>query len=144
MLAVGMFAWVARYGLFSMAATDHPVMWMVIGGILLHGICYDFFFVTGFLYVDRTAPKAIRGQAQGFLVLVTQGLGLGIGAKVVEYLVASSKTTILQDDGTLRDAGTNWHGFWMTLSVIALIVLIAFVTLFRERASTQAAQAKPT
>ncbi|MFG0259579.1 MAG: MFS transporter, partial [Phycisphaerales bacterium JB041] len=86
MLLVGMLAWVVRYGLFYLAVDD-SVMWMVLLGIILHGICYDFFFVTGMIYVDKAAPTTIRGQAQGFLVLVTQGLGLGIGAKVFFWLV---------------------------------------------------------
>ncbi len=79
MLLVGMGAWVARYGLFA-AAADNRVLWMVFLGVLLHGICYDFFFVTGMIYVDKRASVDIRHQAQGFLVLVTQGLGLGLGS----------------------------------------------------------------
>ncbi len=122
MLAVGMLAWVARYGLFSFGADD-KVMWMALGGILLHGICYDFFFVTGFLYVDRAAPKELRGQAQGFLVLVTQGLGLGVGAKVVDALVTSHT-----DAAKVLD----WSGFWRILALAALVVLVAFVALFRD------------
>lgn len=86
MLAVGMLAWAVRYGLFAGAA-EGTAAWMVLAGILLHGICYDFFFVTGFIYVDKRAPKEIRAQAQGFLVLLTQGLGLGIGAQVFAALV---------------------------------------------------------
>ncbi len=86
MLLIGMIAWVLRYGLFSVAATGN-VTWMVLIGIILHGICYDFFFVTGQVYVDKKAPKAIRGQAQGFLVLMTLGLGLWIGAKVSSAIV---------------------------------------------------------
>jgi len=82
MLLVGMFAWVARYALFAGAWTDKVDM-MVILGILLHGVCYDFFFVTGQIYVDKRAPTAIRGQAQGLLVLMTLGLGLWIGANQV-------------------------------------------------------------
>jgi len=129
MLAVGMFAWVLRYGLFSFAA-DGNVMWMALVAILLHGICYDFFFVTGFLYVDRVAPRELRGQAQGFLVLVTQGLGLGAGAQVVDALVAQN-----------TDAAKvmNWQSFWSTLAIAALIVLVAFVVLFRERSKPQTA-----
>ena len=81
MLLIGMLAWVARYALFAIGAPDH-VAWMLILGIVLHGICYDFFFVTGQIYTDKAAPKAIRGQAQGMLVLFTLGLGMFIGAKV--------------------------------------------------------------
>jgi len=81
MLAVGMLAWVVRYALFALGASD-GVTWMILGGILLHGICYDFFFVTGQIYTDRIAPAAIRGQAQGMLVLFTLGIGMLIGAQV--------------------------------------------------------------
>lgn len=81
MLAVGMAAWVVRYGLFS-AAAPSGMHAMILIGIILHGICYDFFFVTGQIYTDKTAPKEIRGQAQGMLVLFTLGLGMFIGAQV--------------------------------------------------------------
>lgn len=81
MLAVGMLAWVARYALFAIGAPS-GVVWMMIGGIVLHGICYDFFFVTGQIYTDRVASKEIRGQAQGLLAMLTIGLGMLIGAQV--------------------------------------------------------------
>ena len=81
MLFVGMLAWVARYGLFAVAAGD-GIAWAIVSGVVLHGICYDFFFVTGQIYTDKVAPKKIRGQAQGMLVLFTLGIGMFIGAQV--------------------------------------------------------------
>ena len=81
MLMVGMGCWVARYALFAIGAPDQ-VMWMLLLGVALHGICYDFFFVTGFIYTDKKAPAAIRGQAQSLLVFLTQGLGMFIGFRM--------------------------------------------------------------
>lgn len=81
MLAIGMLAWVVRYALFAIGTPD-SVIWMMYGGIILHGICYDFLFVTGQIYTDMAARKEIRAQAQGLLVLFTLGLGMLIGARV--------------------------------------------------------------
>ncbi|MDG2207467.1 MAG: MFS transporter [Pirellulales bacterium] len=78
MLMIGMASWVLRYVLFAFGAPDQ-VTWMLLLGVLLHGICYDFFFVTGFMYTDNKAPTEIRGQAQSLLVFLTQGLGLFFG-----------------------------------------------------------------
>lgn len=78
MLLIGMGSWVVRYALFALGAPDQ-IAWMLFLGVALHGICYDFFFVTGFIYTDSKAPKAIRGQAQSLLVFLTQGLGMFFG-----------------------------------------------------------------
>ncbi|TWU42439.1 MFS transporter [Novipirellula artificiosorum] len=125
MLAVGMGAWVLRYGLFAMAA-NHQIGWMIIGGILLHGICYDFFFVTGMIYVNKKTPAAIRSQAQGFLVLVTQGLGMFVGAQVFGGLEVFQTT-----DGVL-----DWQGFWMYPAIFAAFVMFGFILLFWDKAPT--------
>lgn len=81
MLAIGMGFWVLRYALFAFGAPSE-VAWMILSGIIIHGICYDFFFVTGQIYTDKVAPKRIRAQAQGLLVFFTLGLGMFIGAKI--------------------------------------------------------------
>jgi nucleoside transporter len=90
MILVGMLAWVLRYVLFSFGAPEQ-VVWMLFAGLALHGICYDFFFVTGFMYTDKTAPKEIRGQAQSMLVFFTQGVGMFIGYKIADYQIKPVK-----------------------------------------------------
>ena len=133
MLAVGMLAWVARYGLF-MGAADEQIKWMVLGGIILHGICYDFFFVTGQIYTDQVSGAKIRGQAQGFLVLITQGLGMLIGAQLSGRLVERFTTTV----GEVQVV--DWKSVWMYPAGFSLGVLIVFVLLFKN---DKAAQATP-
>ncbi len=82
MILVGMLAWILRYILFSFGAPDQ-VTWMLLAAVILHGICYDFFFVTGFMYTDAKAPAEIRGQAQSLLVFLTQGVGMFVGYKIM-------------------------------------------------------------
>lgn len=122
MLLVGMLAWVLRYALFAIAAED-AIIWMVFVGILLHGICYDFFFVTGFIYADRRAPLRVRGAAQGFLVLVTQGLGLGLGAQIIGRIVGAYE---------LESGGHDWTMIWLIPCGFAAAVMLCFFALFRD------------
>lgn len=125
MLIVGMAAWVARYGLFAGAADD-KIVWMVITGIVLHGICYDFFFVTGQIYVDNVSTAKIRGQAQGFLVLVTQGLGMLIGAQFIGRLVAMNTTG--EGDTSVID----WQSVWIVPCIFAGVIMVIFFLFFRD------------
>ncbi|WP_437186936.1 MFS transporter [Planctomicrobium sp. SH668] len=122
MLVAGMAAWVGRYGLFA-AGADEKVLWMILAGIILHGICYDFFFVTGMIYVDKRAPAAIRNQAQSFLVLMTQGLGLGIGAKLFAAHVRMQ---------TGADGAVDWKTVWMYPAIFAAAVMVFFALAFRD------------
>jgi nucleoside transporter len=125
MLAIGMGAWVLRYLLFAWGAPD-AMFWMIAGGILLHGICYDFFFVTGQIYVDKKSTPAVRGQAQGFLVLVTYGVGMFIGAQVAGIVFNG----FLGGDTTL--ALEAWQRFWVLPAAFAAFVLVGFLIAFRD------------
>lgn len=98
MLAVGMGCWVLRYLLFAFGAPDQ-VVWMILIGVIIHGICYDFFFVTGQIYTDKKAPEAIRGQAQGMLVLFTLGIGMLVGAQVAGKVEAANTPPAVAEHG---------------------------------------------
>jgi nucleoside transporter len=126
MLMAGMGAWVLRYVLFSLGAPG-AVFALIVLGILLHGICYDFFFVTGQIYVDKKSTHGVRGQAQGFFVLVTYGVGMFIGAQIAgnvynRFLAGAPKLTLDQ-----------WARFWMLPAGFAAAVLVLFAVFFRER-----------
>lgn len=165
MLFVGMLAWAVRYGLFALGADD-GVVWMILVGIALHGICYDFFFVTGQIYVDKKAPREIRGQAQGFLVLMTQGVGLGIGAQIVQRFIVNpnksenlaslekqakslrSQWSELSDRTTAKAAEIwqkstelylqthDWETIWMICAGMAAVIMVLFLLLFRDDTKT--------
>jgi nucleoside transporter len=128
MLLAGMGAWVLRYLLFAGAAPG-AVYWMIALGILLHGICYDFFFVTGQIYVDKKSTAAIRGQAQGFFVFVTYGVGMLIGAQVAgnvydRFLSGAAALSLEQ-----------WRSFWLLPAIFAAVILVFFGLAFHDRES---------
>lgn len=123
MLGLGMLAWVIRYALFAYGNVDANY-WMLIGGIVLHGICYDFFFVTGQIYTDNLAGEKFKSAAQGMVTLATYGVGMLIGSIISGPIVEAFKTA---------DGGHNWQSIWMIPAGIALVVLLLFLVLFKEK-----------
>ena len=125
MLLVGMAAWVTRYLLFAYG-NNMALVWMLYGGIVLHGICYDFFFVTGQIYVDQKAPPDVRAAAQGFITFVTYGVGMLIGSWLSGRIVDRYATTV---GGTVAH---DWHQIWLVPAAGAGAVLILFALFFRS------------
>jgi nucleoside transporter len=128
MLLVGMAAWMARYVLFAYG-DNHAMVWMLYAGILLHGVCYDFFFVTGQIYVDTKASIHIRAAAQGFIAFVTLGVGMFIGSYLSGWIV----------DQYVTPGGHDWRAIWLIPAAMALGVLVLFAAFFSSREEANAA-----
>ncbi len=123
MLLIGMAAWAGRYFLFSGYSATDSALWPVYLGVILHGICYDFFFVTGQVYVDQRADEKIRSAAQGFIAFATYGLGMFVGS-MIQGKVAGAYTA----EGGVKA----WDKIWMIPAIGAVGVLLIFLVMFKD------------
>ena len=121
-LAIGMAAWALRYVFFAFGDAG-SLYWLLLVGIVLHGICYDFFFVAGQIYTDKFAGARFRSAAQGMITLATYGIGILIGSLVAGPIV----------DAFATPDGHDWTQIWIIPAAIAAVVLVVFVALFRDR-----------
>ncbi len=122
MLAVGLVAWIIRFLCFGYGTASTE--WILFAAILLHGVCFDFFFVTGQIYTDTKAGEKIKAQAQGLITLATYGIGMGIGSWLSGKVVATYTNT---------EKITNWLSVWTVPAGIAAGVLVVFLLFFKER-----------
>ena len=129
MLIVGLIAWIIRFICFGYGDGGSGE-WMLFLAIVLHGVCYDFFFVTGQIYTDNKAGEKIKSSAQGLISLATYGIGMGIGS----YLSGIVKDMFKTGDTV------NWTYFWLVPAGIAAVVLIVFVLLFTDKKRIQATE----
>jgi nucleoside transporter len=121
-ILVGMMAWVIRYLLFAFGdAGEHT--YMLIVGILLHGICYDFFFVSGQIYTDFKAGEKVKSAAQGLITLATYGVGMLIG-----FWIAGK----ISDTFILNSGAPDWKMIWLIPSFFALLVFVLFLLIFKN------------
>lgn len=122
-ILVGMMAWVIRYLLFAFGdAGEHT--YMLIVGILLHGICYDFFFVSGQIYTDFKAGEKVKSAAQGLITLATYGVGMLIG-----FWIAGK----ISDTFILSSGAPDWKMIWLIPSFFALLVFVLFSLIFKNQ-----------
>jgi hypothetical protein len=126
-----MLAWSVRYVAFGWGNPGSG-MWLLYLGIILHGICYDFFFVSGQIYTDQHAGPKLRAAAQGFINFVTNGAGLFVGALVSGRVV---------DAYLLPQGGHDWRAIWIVPAVMAAVILVLFALLFRAKTEPAAASA---
>ena len=121
-LVIGMAAWVIRYALFAFGNADEA-LFMLITGIALHGICYDFFFVSGQIYTNAKAGEKVKSAAQGLITLATYGVGMLVG-----FAVAGAIT----DSYTLASGAHSWQQVWLFPAGFAAVVLVLFAILFKS------------
>ena len=120
-MLIGMVAWIVRYLFFAYGDTADMVGFLDLG-ILLHGICYDFFFVTGQIYTDKKAGEGIKSAAQGMITLATYGVGMLIGFYVAGLVSENYKTP----------EGHDWKSIWMVPAGIAAVVTLIFAFFFKD------------
>jgi nucleoside transporter len=131
MLVAGMVAWALRYVLFAYGNPDSRV-WMLWAGILLHGICYDFFFVTGQIYIDRKARPELRAAAQGLITFLTYGAGMFVGS----WLSGAVVEHYAQGGGMFA-----WRSIWLVPAALSAVILLLFLATFSDRSKGAARDA---
>jgi nucleoside transporter len=126
-LAIGMAAWGLRYGLFSLRG---PLP-LILFGIALHGICFDFFFAAGFIHVQKTAPEAISNSAQSLFAVLTYGLGMFLGTELSGRLNQHFTSETVDPDSGEKVRTTDWRSFWLVPCIGCVIALVIFLVFFQ-------------
>ena len=126
-LIIGLVAWIIRFVFFGYGHPDTS-LWMLYGAILLHGVCYDFFFVSGMIYTDAKAGEKIKSQAQGLISLATYGLGMLIGSIVAGKV----------KDLYTKDEVTQWLNVWLVPAGIAALSLLFLLLFFKDKKTANA------
>jgi nucleoside transporter len=124
-LIMGLIAWVIRYALFALAAPG-AITWMMIGGILVHGACYDFVYVASQVFIDQSVAPRHRAQAQGFFVLVSYGVGQGLGTLAAGFIF----NRIMSSDNATPQ---QWQTFWVIPLLFAVFVTLMFAIGFKNK-----------
>ncbi|MES2775041.1 MAG: MFS transporter [Bacteroidota bacterium] len=127
MIIAGMIAWLLRFMLFRYGDSGANY-WMLFTGILLHGICYDFFFVTGQMYTDSVAGEKYRNAAQGMITMATYGVGMWIGSIIAGYVAKQA---------AIAEGGHRWADVWLVPAAIAVAVLLFFGLFFHDKKHSQ-------
>jgi NHS family xanthosine MFS transporter len=122
-MLISMLAWVLRFGLFAFGnPTDG--LWMIIASCVVYGMAFDFFNISGSLFVETSTDSSIRSSAQGLFMMMTNGFGAILGSVSSGYLIDRFFTS---------ETGKNWHNIWLTFSIYSLIIAVLFSVLFKHK-----------
>jgi nucleoside transporter len=124
-MIIGMAAWAVRFALFAYFHEQPTATWMVLGGILLHGMCYDFIFVMGRMYVDKAAGDSLRASAQGLHAVFTLGAGMFVGSWLSGVVAQHYTANNVHD----------WKSIWLVPALMSALLIPVFLALFREKSA---------
>jgi NHS family xanthosine MFS transporter len=124
-MLIAMLAWVLRFGLFAYGDPSVAGTAMIIFSCIVYGMAFDFFNISGSLFVETTTDTSIRSSAQGLFMMMTNGVGAWLGSKISGYVISEY---FIYPDG-----GRDWHGIWLTFAIYALVVAVLFAILFRHK-----------
>ncbi len=122
-MLISMFAWVLRFGLFSFG-NPADALWMIILSCIVYGMAFDFFNISGSLFVETTTDSSIRSSAQGLFMMMTNGVGAFMGSKISGYLIDKYFTS---------NGAKDWHHIWLSFAGYALVIAILFMVLFKHK-----------
>jgi NHS family xanthosine MFS transporter len=125
-----MIAWFLRFGLFSFGNPGNN-LWMIVLSCIVYGMAFDFFNISGSLFIETETSSKIRASAQGLFMMMTNGLGAFFGSKLSGWMIDKYYTS--------AEGLKNWHGIWMTFSIYALIIAVLFAVLFKHSHKANAA-----
>jgi len=126
MFLIGMFAWILRLSLLAISAINSNVTLAIIA-VALHGFCWDFFFIAGYMYTDQIAHEKIKSQAQGLIIMFTQGIGMFVGS----FVMGNIYNQVVTEQGI--NALNQWKVFWSYPTIFAIIITIVFTLMFKEK-----------
>jgi nucleoside transporter len=127
-MILGMAAWAVRFALFAYFHEQPTATWMVLGGILLHGMCYDFIFVMGRMYVDKAAGDSLRASAQGLHAVFTLGAGMFVGSWL---------SGVVAQNYTNAQGVHDWKSIWLVPAIMSAVLIPVFLALFREKSTEE-------
>jgi len=119
-----MLAWVIRFGLFAYGDPAEG-LWMIILSCIVYGMAFDFFNISGSLFVETNTDPKIRSSAQGLFMMMTNGVGAYLGSKLSGYLIDNYYT--------MQGGAKDWHGIWLAFAIYALVIAVLFLVLFKHK-----------
>ncbi|TGE21131.1 nucleoside permease [Hymenobacter metallicola] len=124
-----MIAWVLRFGLLAYSTPDNPGIWLIVLSCIVYGMAFDFFNISGSLFVETQTTSSIRASAQGLFMMMTNGFGAVLGSLV--------SGVVIERYFTYADQSKNWHGIWLSFAAYALVIAVLFVILFKHKHTPQ-------